>query len=342
MTTTEAGGPPPSADDDPDRGPDDDRAGDRGDARDDDRAGPPDVDGRPDPGLMERLRGGIEPTYYWLVLPAVLLFFVFHTVPVLQGVFYSFTDFAGFGDWEFVGLRNYRALLVDDRVRASYFFTIKFSIVCTILVNVIALAIAVGLNAKIKFRTALRGIFFLPNVMAILVVGYIFQYLFTFSLPAIGSALGIDRLASSILADPTLAWLGIVIFAVWQAAAFAVILYLAGLQTIDEDLYEAAEIDGANSWQKFARITFPMIAPFFTINMVLSLKNFMMVFDHIVALTDGGPGTATESISLVIYRGGFLGGEFAYQSANAVVYFVVIVAFSFFQLRVLQRREVEL
>jgi raffinose/stachyose/melibiose transport system permease protein len=277
-----------------------------------------------------------------MVLPAVALFFLFNTIPVLRGIFYSFTDYRGYGAWEFVGLRNYAALLVDDRVRHSYVFTIQFALLSTILVNVIALAIAMGLNANIRFRTALRGVFFLPNVLAILVVGYIFQYLFTFSLPVIGQWLGIDRLSSSILADPDLAWVGIVVLAVWQAAAFAVVLYLAGLQTIPEDLYEAAELDGAGAWQKFRRITFPLIAAFFTINMVLSLKNFMMVFDHVIAMTDGGPGTATESISLVIYRGGFEGGEFAYQTANAVVYFVVILAFAFIQLRVLQRREVQL
>jgi raffinose/stachyose/melibiose transport system permease protein len=131
-----------------------------------------------------------------------------------------------------------------------------------------------------------------------------------------------------------------VVLAVWQAAAFAIIIYLAGLQTIPADVYEAASIDGAGAWRQFWSVTFPLIAAFFTINMVLSLKNFMMVFDHVVAMTNGGPGTSTESISLVIYRGGFQGGEFAYQTANAVMYFVIIVLVSFFQLRILQRREV--
>ena len=107
------------------------------------------------------------------------------------------------------------------------------------------------------------------------------------------------------------------------------------------ELYEAANIDGAGSWSKFWKITFPLIAPFFTINMVVAMKNFLMAFDQIIALTEGGPGTATESISLLIYRGGFEGGQFAYQSANAVIYFVVIVAISLIQLRVLERREVK-
>jgi raffinose/stachyose/melibiose transport system permease protein len=276
-----------------------------------------------------------------MVLPAFALFFVFHTVPVLQGFFYSFTDYAGYGDWDFVGWRNYANLFRDDRVRDSYLFTFQFAIVCTLLVNAIALAIAVGLNSRIKFRATLRGIFFIPNVLAVLVVGYIFNYLFSNSLPVIGRALGIERLSGSLLADPELAWLAIVVLAVWQSTAFAIILYLAGLQTIPEDLYEAASIDGAGRWRQFRSITFPMIAAFFTINMVLSLKNFMMVFDHIVALTNGGPGTATESVSLVIYRGGFQGGEFAYQTANAVTYFLVIVVVSLVQLRILRRREVE-
>jgi raffinose/stachyose/melibiose transport system permease protein len=281
-----------------------------------------------------------HPTFYWMVVPAFVLFFIFHTIPVLQGIFYSFTNFAGYGEYEFVGLENYAALFSDQRIRDSYLFTFQFAILSTILVNVFALAIAVGLNAKIKFRTALRGIFFLPNVMAILIVGYIFNYLFSYTLPYFGQKLGSATFSTSILANENLAWLAIVVFAVWQATAFAIILYLAGLQTIPGDLYEAASIDGAGPWRQFWKITFPMIAAFFTINMILSMKTFLNVFDHIIPLTNGGPGTATESIALVIYRGGFQGGDFAYQTANAVFFFIVIVAFSLFQLRILMRREV--
>jgi raffinose/stachyose/melibiose transport system permease protein len=294
----------------------------------------------PAPGAVRRRRRGVQLTFYLMVIPAFLLFFIFHTVPVLQGVFYSFTDYAGYGEWNFIGFDNYANIFLDERVRHAYVFTLQFAVVSTILVNVVALAVAIGLNGRIKFRNLLRGVFFLPNVMAILVVGYIFNYLFSYSLPYIGQKLGSATLSTSILANENLAWLAIVVFAVWQAAAFAIILYLAGLQTIPGELYEAASIDGAGAWRQFWSITFPMIAAFFTINMVLSLKNFMMVFDHIIPLTNGGPGTATESISLVIYRGGFQGGDFAYQTANAVLYFVLIVTLSLFQLRILQRREV--
>jgi raffinose/stachyose/melibiose transport system permease protein len=285
-------------------------------------------------------RRGTPRAFYWMIVPAFVLFFTLHTVPVLQGLFYSFTNYAGYGTFEFVGLSNYLNLFQDSRIWESYRFTFLFAIVSTLLVNVIALAIAMGLNARIGFQRGLRGIFFLPNVLGILIVGYIFNYFFSNSLPVIADRLGIAVLGTSILANPDLAWVGIVIVAVWQAAAFGVILYLAGLQTIPTELYEASRVDGASVWGQFRSITFPLIAPFFTINMVLSMKGFLQVFDHVVALTGGGPGTATTSVSLLIYQGGFEGGEYAYQTANAIVYFVVIVVISLFQMRVLQRREV--
>jgi raffinose/stachyose/melibiose transport system permease protein len=280
--------------------------------------------------------------FFIMTMPALLLFFIFHTYPALQGIFYSFTDWMGYGDWKFVGLKNYINVFKDERVLHAYMFTFKFAIISTILVNIISLAIAMGLNANIKFKKTLRAIFFLPNILSILIVGYIFNFIFSQFLPTIAEELGIEALKTNILGNPDLAWIGIVIVSVWQAAAFNTILYLAGLVTIPADLYEAASIDGATPWKKFWYITFPMIAPFFTINMVLAMKNFLMVFDQIMAMTGGGPGQATESISLLIYRGGFEGGEFAYQSANAVIYFIVIVVISFIQIRFLQRREVEL
>ncbi|WP_409275064.1 carbohydrate ABC transporter permease [Neobacillus sp. SCS-31] len=277
--------------------------------------------------------------YLLVAVPAFALFFIFHTYPALQGIFYSFTDWKGYGDWNFVGIKNYINVLKDDRAGHAYLFTFKFAIVTTILVNIISLLVAMGLNSKIKFQKTLRAVYFLPYILSILIVGFIFNFIFAHMLPQVGETLGWGWLAKNILGDPDLAWLGIVLVAVWQSVAFSTILYLAGLVTISEDLYEAASIDGAGAWRKFWSITFPMIAPFFTINMVLAMKGFLQVFDQIVALTGGGPGRATESIALLIYRGGFEGGEFAYQSANAVLYFIVIVAISVFQLRVLNKRE---
>jgi raffinose/stachyose/melibiose transport system permease protein len=276
----------------------------------------------------KRTLGRTSKTFYWMTVPAVLLFFVLHTVPVLTGIFFSFTNYAGYGSW---------ALLQDDRVWKAYGFTFGFAIVATILVNVISLGIAIALNAKIKFQTAFRGIYFIPYVLSTLVIGYVFQYLFANSLPQIVGAIPV--LGENILANADWAWVAIVILAVWQASAFSIIIYLAGLQTIPGELYEATSLDGATPWRQFTSITFPLIASFFTINMVLSMKNFLQVFDHIVALTNGGPGTSTESITLLIYRGGFQGGEYAYQTANAVLYFLIIIVVSLIQFRVLSRRE---
>ncbi|PPG30394.1 carbohydrate ABC transporter permease [Rathayibacter sp. AY2B9] len=291
----------------------------------------------PPPARRKRTIGRTSKTFYWMTVPAVLLFFVLHTVPVLTGIFFSFTDYAGYGSWDLIGASNYLALLQDDRVWKAYGFTFGFAIVATVLVNVISLAIAVALSARIKFQTAFRGIYFIPYVLSTLVIGYVFQYLFANSLPQILGAIPV--IGENILANADWAWVAIVVLAVWQASAFSIIIYLAGLQTIPGELYEATSLDGAGRWRQFTSITFPLIASFFTINMVISMKNFLQVFDHIIALTNGGPGTSTESITLLIYRGGFQGGEYAYQTANAVLYFLIIIVVSLIQFRVLSRRE---
>lgn len=280
--------------------------------------------------------------YFIMVLPALLLFIGFHTFPLLQGILYSFTNYRGYGDWDFVGLSNYISLFSDSRIANAYQFTFKFAIISTILVNIISLTIAVGLNAKIKFHKTLRGIYFMPNILSILIVGFVFKFIFSTFIPELGQNFGIEGIANSILGNSDYAWVAIVIVGVWQAAALNIILYLAGLATIPEELYEASGLDGASKWQQFRHVTFPLIAPFFTINMVLAMKNFLMVFDHVVALTGGGPGRSTQSISLLIYQDGFTGGQFALQSANAVVYFIVIVTISIIQIRFLQKREVQM
>lgn len=287
-----------------------------------------------------RKRSKLAPrAYYWFVWPAVIAFAGFHTLPVIIGVFFSFTNYAGYGAWDFVGISNYINIFRDDRVLQAYVFSFLFAIVATVLTNAISLAIAMGLNAKIKARNFWRGVYFVPYILAVLVVGYVFQFLFSNSLPKILS--GIPLFRDNILTNPDWAWTAIVVLAVWQACAFSIIIYLAGLQTIPADIYEAASIDGASAGRQFRSITFPLISAFFTINVVLSLKGFLQVFDPIIALTNGGPGTSTESVTMLIFRGGFTGGEFAYQTANAVIFFIVITVVSLLQFRVLQRREAD-
>jgi raffinose/stachyose/melibiose transport system permease protein len=281
--------------------------------------------------------------FYLMTIPALLLFFAFHTFPTLQGVYYSFTNWDGFSDsFDYVGFKNFINIFKDENVLNSYLFTFKYAILVTILINIISLMIALGLNAKIKAKNFFRGVYFLPNILSVLIVGFIFNYLFSNVVPIWGEKLGSEFLSQNILGNADWAWIGIVIVAVWQGIAYNTILYLAGLQTIPVDLYEASNLDGASRWREFWSITFPMLASFFTINMVLAMKSGLMVFDQIVALTGGGPGRSTQSIALLIYTGGFQGGEFAYQSANAVIYFIVIVVISVLQLKFLQKREMDI
>ena len=281
-----------------------------------------------------------ERTFLLMTIPILILFFLFNTLPLIKGAIYSFTNFKGYGSYNWVGFRNYIDLFQDGRVGRSYWFTFKLALVSTIAVNVISLILALGLNSKIKFKSALRGLYFIPNILGALVVGYIFNYFFTYILPAVIQMMG--GKGTSMLASSKWAWVAIMIVCAWQAIAMNTIIYISGLQTVPEDVYEAGSLDGATGWSKFKHLTFPLILPFFSINMVLSMKNFLMVFDQIMALTKGGPAQSTESISFLIYNNGMAGGQFGFQSANAVVFFVMIVAISVAQMNFTSRKEEQL
>ncbi len=281
-------------------------------------------------------------TFLLITIPILALFVCFNTIPLIRGVIYSFTNFKGFGSYDWVGLRNYIDLFTDVRVGKSYLFTFKLAIVTTIVVNVISLILAMALNSKIRAKSFFRGAYFLPNVLGALVVGYIFNYLFTYIIPAFMDMIGLEAFSSSILSNQNTAWIAIVVVCAWQSIAMNTIIYISGLQTVPEDVYEAGGLDGATGWKKFRYLTFPLIIPFFGINMVLSVKNFLMVFDQIMALTKGGPAQSTESISYLIYNNGMSGGQFGFQSANAVVFFIVIVLVSVTQMKISSGKEEQL
>ena len=281
-------------------------------------------------------------TFLLITIPILALFVCFNTVPLIRGVIYSFTNFKGFGTYDWVGLRNYIDLFQDPRVGGSYLFTFKLAICATIVTNVISLILALGLNSKIRAKGFFRAAYFLPNVLGALVVGYVFQYLFTYILPALGEMRGSEGLSQSMLSNEKTAWIAIMVVCCWQNIAMNTIIYISGLQTVPEDVYEAGSLDGATGWKQFKHLTFPLIIPFFTINMVLCVKNFLMVFDQIMAMTKGGPAQSTESISYLIYNNGMSGGQFGFQSANAVIFFIVIVAISAAQMSISSRKEEQL
>ena len=283
-----------------------------------------------------------EKTYILMILPALILFVAFNTIPLITGAIYSLTNYRGYGDYDFVGLRNYIDLFGDERVRNSYLFTFKYAIAGTVLINVISLLLAMGLNSRIRCKSLLRGVYFIPNILGGLIIGYIFSFIFTYIIPAVGKAMHIGFLENSILASEQHAWIGVLIVGVWQAVAMNTIIYISGLQTVPADIYEAGMIDGANAWQKFWKLTFPMLLPFISINLILSTKNMLMVFDQIMSLTKGGPAQSTESISYLIYNNGMAGGQFGFQSANAVIFFIVIVIFAVVQMKLTSKKEEQL
>ena len=274
-------------------------------------------------------------TFLAILIPVLILFCAFNTIPLLTGFFYSFTDSKGYGAFEIVGLQNYIDLFQDARVGNSYLFTFKISVVSTILVNVISLTLAIGLSSKIKFKSALRGIYFVPRILGGLVVGYVFSYFFTYIVPALTGT-------TSMLASKEWAWVAIVVVLGWQACAQTTIIYITGLSSVPEDVYEAGALDGATGWDKFRYLTFPLIMPSITTNMVLVMKDMLMTFDQIVAMTSGGPAQSTESISYLIYQNGLNNSQFGFQCANAVIFFIVIAVISIAQTKFLNSKEEQL
>ena len=293
--------------------------------------------GRGPLGALKRLFFPVSATYLLMVIPAIALFTFFIIYPTINGMFYSFTDYVGYGAWKFIGLANYKAAFSDPNIRDSYGFTLLFAVVGTLVVNITAMLLALALNSQIKWQRAFRTLFFLPMVISGLVISYVFTFIISNSIPIVSAEIHFTPFTSSLLANQHLAWLGVVFVASWQAIPGAIIIFLAGLVAIPTEVYEAASIDGASAWSKFRHMTFPLLFPFFIINSVLVFKNFLNVYDVVVGLTGGGPGTATTSVAQTIFNG-FFNGDYAYQMANAVLFFIVTVVLSILQLGVIRRR----
>ena len=274
-----------------------------------------------------KVGSGRNKTFMAILIPVLVIFCAFNTFPLITGFLYSFTDSKGYGAFNIVGLQNYMDMFTDTRILNSYLFTFKVAVVATLLTNVISLMLAIGLSSKIRFKSALRGVYFVPRILGGLVVGYVFSYFFT-------AITGTE----SILASSDWAWVAIVVVLVWQACAQTTIIYITGLSSVPEDVYEAGALDGATGWDKFRYITFPLIMPSVTTNMVLVMKDMLMVFDQIVAMTSGGPAQSTESISYLIYNNGLSG----YQCANAVIFFILIAVVSILQTKFLNSKEEQL
>jgi raffinose/stachyose/melibiose transport system permease protein len=288
-------------------------------------------------GGQARSKRRVEPIYYLFLVPTLILFTLAITLPAVIGIFFSFTDSIGLGEWKFIGLTNYLALWQDPLVVQSYLFTFGFSVVTVILVNIIALLLAVALTSQIRLKTPLRTIFVIPMVISAIVISFVFKFLFSNSLPAFADFTGIAWLQESILANPDWAWVAIVIVTAWQAIPGALLIYIAGILSIPGEVYEAADIDGASKVQQLTRITVPLMFGYIVINVILGFKGFLNAYDVIKGLTGGGPGTSTYSIAMTVVSG-LTTGDYAYQMANATVFFVITVLIAIVQLSITRGR----
>lgn len=292
---------------------------------------------------MKKFYGKLnEYTHFLFTLPALILYTIFFTYPMLSGLYYSLTDWDGISKkFNFIGLKNFIAVFSDDRIRNSLSFTIKYTILLVILTVIISLGLALLLNGKIRMKSFIRSVYFFPVVLSLVTVGLIFNQIFYQIVPVIGKALHIGFLSENVLANAKLAPYGILFVNVWQGVSIPTVLFIAALQSVPSDLIEAAKIDGATAVQRFKNVIFPFLIPVMNIVLVLSVKSGLTLFDYVKAMTDGGPGRATESIGVLVYNFAFKEMKFSYGITVSVVLFIIIAIVSALQMRILSRYEVK-
>lgn len=278
--------------------------------------------------------------------PALLFVSFFFIYPSISSFYYSMTNWDGLRQTsDFIGLENFGKLFLDRKFYSSLKNTFTYAFFVVVLQNIAALALAIALDSPLRSKNALRTIFFAPAVLSALVVGYTWSFIYNplFGvLNSILSKIGFETLAFDWLGDPKLALGCVITITIWQFTGYAMVIYLAGLQGIPAELYEASSIDGTNWWQKFVHVTFPLIAPSLTINVLLSMIGSMKTFDLIYVTTKGGPGYATETIATVLYFEAFQTNRMGYGTSIAVVLFLIIFALSLIQLSILRKREVSM
>jgi len=276
-------------------------------------------------------------------LPAIILVTIMIYIPFVMSGYYSFTEWNGIAKQPtFIGFDNFIALFQgNSSFLSALIFTGKYTILFMILANVFALALAVILVKKLRTANLLRGIFFVPYIMSMTIVGFIWKFIFSQGFEKLFEMSGIGFLNLSWLGDPNLAFYAVVFVGVWQSVGFYMVLYIAGLQAIPGDVLEAAIVDGANGRAKFFKITLPLLTPSITTCVFMSLTNSLKVFDIILALTKGGPGGATYSVTLDIYREAFQNNNYGVGSAKSLVFFMIILVLTQLVLKVFRSREVE-
>ncbi|WP_058306633.1 carbohydrate ABC transporter permease [Gracilibacillus massiliensis] len=281
-------------------------------------------------------------TYWLFLLPTLLALLLVLIIPFFQGVYYSLTEYNGFQVTGFVGLDNYIKLFSDEQFLYSLGFTGAFSLASVIGINVIGLAFALLVTQKLgKASTFFRTVYFMPNLIGGIILGFIWQFVFLKAFTGISEVTGLEFFRGW-LADTETGFWGLVILFVWQMSGYIMVIYISFLNNVPKELLEAATIDGANKWQSFWKVKFPLIIPAFTVSLFLTLSNAFKVYDQNMALTGGGPFGSTEMATMNIYDTAFKVQEMGYAQSKAIVFLIVITLISVIQLYFTRKKETEL
>lgn len=275
--------------------------------------------------------------------PSTIFFLIIIVVPFLLGLYYSFTDWNGVsGDVTWVGFDNFKQIITNDPdFGKAFWFTVRFTVIGIIVTNVLGFFLAYFLTKPLKSRNVLRTIFFMPNVIGGLLLGFIWQFIFVKGFSALGSATGWHFFNLPWLGDEMTAFWGIVIVFVWQTAGYLMVIYISSINNIPKDILEAAEIDGASKLQILKSVIVPLVMPAVTVCLFLAISWSFKMFDLNLSLTKGGPFRSTESVALNIYNEAFQNNRYGLGTAKAIIFFVVVAIITSLQVKITKSKEVE-
>ena len=286
-----------------------------------------------------------ELPYLLFILPAFIVYTILTVIPLVQTLGLSFTNWDGYSmsHLSFTGLKNFRLVFADRSMKTALLNTCFYSIVFPLVTTVFAIPLSLVLNSGMKTKNLQRAVFFFPSVPSAIILGYLWAYI----LSPTGNGL-LNKLIGLFgihpvmwLAVPKWAMFSVLLVNLWSVVGWHACIYLAQLQSIPTEYYEAANVDGATAWQKFRYITFPMLASAMTVSVMLLLLNSMKLYDLPFALTSGGPGTSTTLVSQIIIKTGFVEKSYGKATAMSAIFFVFIAVISVIQLKLMKKREVE-
>ena len=298
--------------------------------------------GRPAGGPRRRRYVGVGRAKSLLLfaVPALAIYAFAVVVPSIRGAYLAFTNWDGLSQtYDFIGFENFIRIFTSESSLDALKMTLLFALAITILQNGVGLILALGVNSGLKSQNFLRVLLFAPVVITPVVVAFLWKFMLTpnGAVNSVLSGIGLGGVAPSWLGDPFWAAASIVMMVVWQKAGYSMVIYVAGLQSIPQEINEAAVMDGAGTWRKFASITWPLLAPATAICVMLTVIGGLKMFTEVFVLTAGGPGGATETLSTLLYKSAFQFNEFGYGISLALVLALVVGFFSVAQQRLARR-----